>query len=64
MEGRDLAKSFEVPFFESSAKHGINVEDAFFELVRAAVRALGVHLHLTPPAHAGAASAHPICGQL
>ena len=35
MEGRDLAKSFEVPFFESSAKSRINVEEAFYELVRA-----------------------------
>ena len=37
MEGRDLAKSFEVPFFESSAKSRINVEEAFYELVRAIV---------------------------
>ena len=34
MEGRDLAKSFGVPFFESSAKSRINVEEAFYELVR------------------------------
>ncbi len=33
-EGRDLAKSFGVPFFESSAKSRINVEEAFYELVR------------------------------
>ena len=32
--GRDLANSFGVPFFESSAKSRINVEEAFYELVR------------------------------
>jgi hypothetical protein len=34
LEGRDLALSFGVPFFESSAKSRINVEEAFYELVR------------------------------
>ena len=34
VEGRDLAKSFGVPFFESSAKSRVNVEEAFYELVR------------------------------
>jgi hypothetical protein len=34
LEGRELAKSFGVPFFESSAKNRINVEEAFHELVR------------------------------
>jgi hypothetical protein len=33
-EGRALAKSFGVPFFESSAKSRINVEEPFYELVR------------------------------
>ena len=33
MEGRDLAKNFGVPFFESSAKSRINVEEAFYQLV-------------------------------
>ena len=37
VEGRDLAKSFGVPFFESSAKSRINVEEAFYELVGCAV---------------------------
>jgi hypothetical protein len=32
--GRDLAQSFGVPFFESSAKSRINVDEAFYELVR------------------------------
>ena len=34
VEGCDLAKSFGVPFFESSAKSRINVDEAFYELVR------------------------------
>ncbi len=33
-EGQDLAKSFGCPFFESSAKTRINVEECFFALVR------------------------------
>jgi GTPase KRas protein len=33
-EGSELAKSFGCPFFESSAKTRINVEESFFALVR------------------------------
>jgi len=33
-EGGDLAKSFDCPFLETSAKARINVEEAFFALVR------------------------------
>eukprot|EP01113_Clastostelium_recurvatum_P021092 TRINITY_DN2496_c0_g1_i3.p1 TRINITY_DN2496_c0_g1~~TRINITY_DN2496_c0_g1_i3.p1 ORF type:complete len:197 (+),score=46.39 TRINITY_DN2496_c0_g1_i3:86-676(+) len=33
-EGRELAASFHCPFFEASAMHRVNVEEAFFELVR------------------------------
>src|SRR3990167_8470657 len=33
-EGKDLAKSFGCPIFETSAKARINVEEAFYELVR------------------------------
>jgi GTPase KRas protein len=33
-EGQDLSRSFQCPFFESSAKSRINVEEAFYELVR------------------------------
>jgi len=33
-EGRDLAKSFGIPFFETSALHRTNVDESFFELVR------------------------------
>jgi GTPase KRas protein len=33
-EGQDLAKSFGCPFFESSAKARINVEESFFSVVR------------------------------
>ena len=33
-EGKQLAKSFACPFFSTSAKSRINVEEAFYELVR------------------------------
>ncbi len=33
-EGQDLAKSFQCPFFESSAKTRVNVEEGFYALVR------------------------------
>jgi len=33
-EGSDLAKSFGCPFFESSAKTRVNVEESFYQLVR------------------------------
>ncbi len=34
VEGRDLAKTFGVPFMETSAKTRVNVEESFHELVR------------------------------
>ena len=33
-EGKNLAKSFNCPYFSTSAKARINVEEAFYELVR------------------------------
>jgi GTPase KRas protein len=33
-EGQELAKNFGCPFFESSAKTRVNVEESFYELVR------------------------------
>jgi len=33
-EGSDLAKSFDCPFMETSAKARVNVEESFFQLVR------------------------------
>jgi GTPase KRas protein len=33
-EGQDLAKNFQCPFFETSAKRRINVDESFFEVVR------------------------------
>lgn len=40
-EGRELAKHFNIPFYETSAKTNINIEDTFFEciqVVQASVR--------------------------
>ncbi|GAM21906.1 hypothetical protein SAMD00019534_050810 [Acytostelium subglobosum LB1] len=34
LEGKELSKSFGAPFLESSAKSRVNVEEAFFTLVR------------------------------
>jgi hypothetical protein len=34
VEGRDLAKQFQCKFVESSAKQKINVDEAFYNLVR------------------------------
>ncbi|KAL1915960.1 uncharacterized protein VTP21DRAFT_6348 [Calcarisporiella thermophila] len=33
-EGKELARSFQCPFLESSAKERVNVEESFYELVR------------------------------
>jgi len=33
-EGQELAKQFKCPFMEASAKHRVNVEECFFDLVR------------------------------
>src|SRR5690554_5439809 len=33
-EGEELAKEWGIPFFETSAKYRINIEECFFELVR------------------------------
>ena len=33
-EGQELARSWDCPFFETSAKENINVEDSFYQLVR------------------------------
>jgi len=33
-EGEDLARAWGVPFFETSAKTGVNVQECFFQLVR------------------------------
>ena len=34
VEGRDLAKQFQCKFIETSAKQKINVDEAFYNLVR------------------------------
>ncbi len=33
-EGQEIAKKYGIPFVEASAKRRINVDEAFFELVR------------------------------
>jgi hypothetical protein len=70
VEGRDLAKSFEVPFFESSAKSRINVEEAFYELVRVFAFGFGFGLLLpfslltfVAPADAGSRNPPSVCLQ-
>ena len=39
-EGKELARSFGVPFFETSALNSTNVEEAFFQLGKLSARAL------------------------
>jgi len=36
-EGKDLAQTFKIPFFEASAKDRINVDESFYELIRASI---------------------------
>lgn len=38
-EGSELANAWGIPFFETSAKARINIEECFFELVREIIRA-------------------------
>ena len=37
-EGQELAKEWDIPFFESSAKTATNVSESFFQLVREIIR--------------------------
>jgi len=37
-EGAELAKSFGLPFFETSAKTRVNIEEVFYQAVREAVQ--------------------------
>ena len=39
LEGKEKASIFSLPFFETSAKHRINIEESFFEVVREIRRA-------------------------
>ena len=57
-EGQDLAKSFGCPFFESSAKTRINVEESFFALVREIRKDLN---KATPGKKAGGKKKLPNC---
>jgi len=41
-QGQDLAKSFGAPFFETSAKTRVNVEESFYQLVREIRKSNGV----------------------
>ena len=34
VEGQDLAKSFDCPFYETSTRKCVNIQEAFYELVR------------------------------
>jgi hypothetical protein len=37
-EGRELAKKWNIPFFETSAKSRLNIEECIFDLVRSIPR--------------------------
>lgn len=41
-EGMELARNFGAPFFETSAKTRVNVEESFYQLVREIRKAQGV----------------------
>jgi len=40
-EGQDLARNFSAPFFETSAKTRVNVEESFYSLVREIRKSIG-----------------------
>lgn len=48
-QAHQLAKSWNAPHFQTSAKEGIEVEDAFFELVRELRRIRGMQPKTPPP---------------
>ena len=52
-EGADLAKSFDCPFLETSAKTRVNVEESFFELVREIRKSLKGSADLAKPKKSG-----------
>ncbi len=41
-EGAELAKSYDIPFLETSAKDGINVQDAFLNITKDVVKDLNI----------------------
>jgi len=41
-EGQDLARNFGSPFFETSAKTRVNVEESFYQLVREIRKSIGI----------------------
>jgi GTPase SAR1 family protein len=45
-EGENLASEHEVPFFETSAKNGTNVNEAFTALLKKSVRDVEYKVHI------------------
>jgi GTPase KRas protein len=55
-EGREVAQKWSVPFFESSAKNHVNIDESFEQLVREIRKYRKMRLEKKPPRTGGGGS--------
>jgi GTPase KRas protein len=63
-DGSDLAKSWGIPFFESSARLRVNVDETFAQVVREIRQSLNPHLTVTKKKKSNGGSAMTKCAIL